>query len=1156
MKNNKRSAFTIVELVIVIAVIAILSAVLIPTFGAIIKDANIAADQTAASTLTSELHVFLKGKQITTEEELMAALASKEDDGSGIGEKLVPKALAYGYHFWFDMENQMFIAKTAEEVKELGEQRKAASAHAEVNGPMLVNDIVAQADGGNANISFRDIYGYEIYFVDYSGALANVINTLQSLASKADYESAIGGLKGYEIDEDDLGEDLFTQLKKTVIISNAGSFFYEGATNADVAFVRGFKGSVSKHFVADANDNVTERDAAEKTDSGEVVNKLPTVSGDVVLPEDTSFVGDNSLNFDGTANVVVSDERVEHVFCEEATNATINGQYTIVDDKLMDGDTEVKTLISLDGRFPAYNFAILQQDDLDKNTYAWNNGTLYVNYYAFVDQGSTLVLSLTSDGQTVVPDTMAYVTWVCEGGASVGTLTEDESTIYNVLNVTDNGKATATVTLLDGTEGKFSFDVVVVKPDSATVNMGSHTANVPYTGLGQGFEWYYDGTNGDVTVSIGNAEYPLEFANGTPNIALDYDADVFTFADGKLSLNTDDNGNLTVKKNDDGTTKEKYDITLTVDGAISSVTTVTLKDFTNARLVSNYNQKHEAPYYRYIGNGEVTLNRLMKLSGDYIPYDSTIVIQASAGNNLWLPITSMNAFAMDCSGESVVPVYNEDGSRIIAWEFTGNNWEDVTLNLSKGDPNVALRIKITPISATESEDNTIVLELKYVNAKNVDSVSGLSAAATENVVLMSNLDITSNATKITVGDGVTFYGNGFIINATTYKAEKTGSTNTKIKYSYEQSTYCYNCGKDLGFGGSILCTLRKHNMKNITVEKTSSDGTYAAYYTNQALITLNGGNIDNIYINGPVYPELQYYADDSNNGANTVSTGYYVSGIKVTTTGNINNSYVSGFRQPISAQGTALTVNNTTLEGGNYANLQLVAGSLSLENVTTIQDPNGMESTVDTIGKPVIGLGVAVESGALQSNINITGYLNQYNWVPENTDATLPTISGINLDTIFGYAFNGVMGMKISRFLEFIHLDETGEKYFNAGFIFANIGSTDAIDQLSNLKTPNETGRDYVDANGFTTGSALGKIEVRLTELTGTTAIDSMVSSMFSNADGLVYIYTYKDGRVWDYSDDTVDEEATAQKYVVTLSDDEGSVHPITYKGYYTDYGK
>ena len=48
MKKLNKKGFTIVELVIVIAVIAILSAVLIPTFGGIINQANDTSAQQAA----------------------------------------------------------------------------------------------------------------------------------------------------------------------------------------------------------------------------------------------------------------------------------------------------------------------------------------------------------------------------------------------------------------------------------------------------------------------------------------------------------------------------------------------------------------------------------------------------------------------------------------------------------------------------------------------------------------------------------------------------------------------------------------------------------------------------------------------------------------------------------------------------------------------------------------------------------------------------------------------------------------------------------------------------------------------------------------------------------------------------------------------------
>ena len=70
MINMNKKGFTIVELVIVIAVIAILASVLIPTFSGVVGKANeSAATQTARSTLTNALNMSstaqLTGKNAT-----------------------------------------------------------------------------------------------------------------------------------------------------------------------------------------------------------------------------------------------------------------------------------------------------------------------------------------------------------------------------------------------------------------------------------------------------------------------------------------------------------------------------------------------------------------------------------------------------------------------------------------------------------------------------------------------------------------------------------------------------------------------------------------------------------------------------------------------------------------------------------------------------------------------------------------------------------------------------------------------------------------------------------------------------------------------------------------------------------------------------------
>ena len=61
MKNNKKKGFTIVELVIVIAVIAILSAVLIPTFSGVTKKAKEAAKAQELQAVVNTITIGLEG---------------------------------------------------------------------------------------------------------------------------------------------------------------------------------------------------------------------------------------------------------------------------------------------------------------------------------------------------------------------------------------------------------------------------------------------------------------------------------------------------------------------------------------------------------------------------------------------------------------------------------------------------------------------------------------------------------------------------------------------------------------------------------------------------------------------------------------------------------------------------------------------------------------------------------------------------------------------------------------------------------------------------------------------------------------------------------------------------------------------------------------
>ena len=1010
MKNTKRSAFTIVELVIVIAVIAILSAVLIPTFGSIIKDANVAADKATANMLTTELHTYLKGEVIDSEEELMDVLS---DEKSGIGKKLVPKSAQYGYHYWFNMVTQTIFCATSKDVADMTVDAQNGSV---IDGPALMNEIVAQ-NNETANISFRDIYGKRIFFVDHNTTLGNIVDKLDSLERGSDYSLIIKALLAFENTEDVLGAKLLETLQNTIIISNAGSFYFEGATDANVAFVSGVKGSVSKHFVSDENGNVTEKDASEKDAStGEPINKLPSVKGDVVLPDDMDYVGDNSLNFTGDANIVVDENKVENVFCEDATNATINDKYTIEGDKLMDGETEVTTLVSLEGRFPHLSFGINQQGDNTNKTYEWNNGNLYLSYYTFIKNAGKYNIVLTGNEGKNATDTMGYVNWTCTGDVSVGSVTENGTTTYNVLTVTGDGHVKGTVTLINGTKGEVEFDVFVSTPQNTTVDIGDYGSfSIPYTGnQGQSIIWDYNGADGEdsKTIVLGEIVYNQDFAKTTPVFDVTYNTNVFTYdpTNGKLTLNKDKNGNITLDKDEDGKTINDYTITFSVDGVISSVIKVTVNDYTNARLVSDFHYNSDANYLYHIGNGEFTLGDILKLKGSDLPYDSNVVILAkAAGGTAFLPVAALENWTVEFDGD-----------------FDSEDWASAKINFSAGQSGQPIQIKITPKDASYGSAATITFDFVYKNATNVSTVADLvTYAATNDVVIMEDLTITDNNTKIVVGEGKTLYGNGFIIDASNYVP------------SYPAIEICKECRKL-----SSKCTNFLHGLSKATI-----------YRTDLELITVNGGNINNVYLEGPVYSDAQFDSDYhftyqsglslkhgvyDGYGANK----YYVSGIKLVGNSTMTNSYASGFRQPVQvsgASGTTATIDNTTLYGGNLANISVVSGNVKLKNVTTVQD-------VDNSSVSKIGAGVLVEGyDAVASNVIIEGNLYQYNWFCQDYSSKLPTVSvhgtSLPLSTLSYLAFEDAI---IDKMGEITHTAGT-KKYINTGIIYLVLDQSNAV---------------------------------------------------------------------------------------------------------------
>jgi prepilin-type N-terminal cleavage/methylation domain-containing protein len=159
--HKSKKGFTIVELVIVIAVIAILAAVLIPTFSNLVKKANISNDTSVAKNLNTALTAYEAANG--TVKEFSEVLAAARDAGFIIG-NLNPTTDGH-YFVWESKSNQILLVDGEDDYKIVYQAKD-------------VDPTYAKIEGGSWYIATAD-----------SDALAGVtgVNTIPALsASKVD----------------------------------------------------------------------------------------------------------------------------------------------------------------------------------------------------------------------------------------------------------------------------------------------------------------------------------------------------------------------------------------------------------------------------------------------------------------------------------------------------------------------------------------------------------------------------------------------------------------------------------------------------------------------------------------------------------------------------------------------------------------------------------------------------------------------------------------------------------------------------------------------------------------------------------------------------------------------------------------------------------
>lgn len=721
MIKKLRRAFTIVELVIVIAVIAVLAAVLIPTFSNIINKSQISADQTNVTNLNKQISIELVDGKIESAEDLERAIVKVF--GQEYYDNLAPKSAKLGYNYWFNTKTNLV------ELKKYDESFVSERANLSMTTKSF--------DENN----FRR-YG-DYYLLDQAGSnFADVIKSLETLRSADDYNNAITLVNDILSNENNhhyvQTNTLIDKLYKTVIIGNAGTFRYADYINVtNVLFVGGITTINSNLYLYDGTNVIS-------TISSQT-NPIANVS-EITLPSTIRSVEGNALYFkeNKTVNIYGSFKTIDEVkaifkaystngiiVCEESEGLVLNGS------KLEDLSGNEQG--SLDYSNPVASFDILYTENdkikyIDKLYVAYDLGSFQLVVDNFVGEDLNSIISTEE------------VSW----STSNEGLTIDNNGLVTI-NDSDVTEFTITATAAGGHEE--TINVAIVKVVGATVTIGGSSIDAE--------------NNLTITYNGNNSEHDITTAiTYTYTGVVDLDDDITCETNGDI---------FSIVKGEDG----KYKLVLkewdnSVDLSKQQTFTISIGEYedieVSVKVIDNsaktFETKFTNDYLYRVGNGNA-----IKLS--------SLFTSEKPGDNITLTIYDAKMSTTDRSEISTTSGFKATYTKTLNSE----NWENSTIDFdgigvaiivienSKGTCEVAVEvINGTNITGTLSADKEYygISSLGSGNQILLNDVkfTGTTYLSMSNATLYGNgysLDVTNAAHQLPSGSGV--YANLLLTNA-------------------------------------------------------------------------------------------------------------------------------------------------------------------------------------------------------------------------------------------------------------------------------------------------------------------------------------------------------------------------------------------------------
>lgn len=552
MRQNKhRKAFTIVELVVVIAVIAILSTILVPTISGVIQKANHSADTQFAASLTIQLAMESVDGDIKNEAELRNAI--NKYYGADFYDSLAPKSGKYGYHFWYDVAEQTVVLKSYEELVAPVAGRAVA---APSFSPASPRSLMVNTPEGLKNYFLLDQAGSE---------LADQLKALDSVNGNGEYGLAVTQLAATEA-ETDLAAQIASRLQSIAIANSNGLFFCED-----------WAGPVSHVYVPYGT---------ETLGASKIPSDITIEVSEIILPDTLTQIGTGSLlgfslvtnnpaTYEGSTTIYtnVTEDKLEDYVATDSFNcvlqiptgerfAFVNGVLT----KLGTSETFVT-----DYSVNLKSFVVTAPADTNHkyDLHAWGDGTNTLHYTS--DFNGTITLSASRFVDENDNGASRTATWkVGETDTTGNSLTLTKADLF--------GNTAITVSAQNVT---YTIDLVKVAIDSFTASIGGVNGE-PHQGA-DGYA-YYTATLEYKKGSSWTVDTNVTLAPVVSCVSMSNTANIAVSGAGASNLTVD---GTTLKVKDSATGNFEATVTITTEGTDTDGNTNSIKYVLTFKMASS-----------------------------------------------------------------------------------------------------------------------------------------------------------------------------------------------------------------------------------------------------------------------------------------------------------------------------------------------------------------------------------------------------------------------------------------------------------------------------------------------------------------------------------------------------------------------------------------